>query len=91
MADLVKPGASSQKSCGKIIVKADSVKESNMDVFMRVEGRNLPNSMMCICGANNILFEIYRGSSNGQFLKVYDSNAIPDTVNPVYPPFKITG
>lgn len=71
---LVKPGSSSKR--GSIEVRADSVKESNMDIAMQVSARGLPNSQGCLCGQNNIFFEIYRGSASGQFLKVFDSDPI---------------
>lgn len=62
MGDLL---AGTTASRGKIIVRADAVKESNMDVSLRISARNLPNSVSCMCGSNNIFFEIHRGSLNG--------------------------
>lgn len=62
MGDLL---AGTTTSRGKIIVRADAVKESNMDVSLRISARNLPNSVSCMCGSNNIFFEIHRGSLNG--------------------------
>ena len=91
MADLTLKGSS--KSRGKIIVRADSVKESNWEAALRISARNLPTSVSCLCGSNNIFFEILRGSQNDttQFLKVYDSDPIMNTVSPIYPPFKLMG
>jgi hypothetical protein len=63
MADLTKQGHSSSR--GKIIVRVDSVKESNMDVTMQLSARNLPSNDFCFCTQNNIFFEIYRGSASG--------------------------
>ena len=85
--------ASSQKSRGKIIVRCDSVKESNMDIMMRVSARGLPSNVQFgCCVENNIFFEIYRGSATGdQFFKVYDSDPIAANVNPSYAPLKLTG
>jgi hypothetical protein len=59
---------------------------------MRLAGRNLPNNAGC-CSTNNIFFEIHRGSPQGgnQFYKVYDSDPILDNVNPMFPPFKLSG
>ena len=59
---------------------------------MRISGRNLPSTSHCLCADNNILFEIYRKATTGdQYLKVYDSDPIPQTVDPAYPAFKLTG
>lgn len=75
MAELTKKSES--KSRGKLIVRADPVKESNMEVHLKLGGRNLPSSGGCLCSDNNILFEIYRSSPSGDsFLKVYDSDPI---------------
>jgi hypothetical protein len=60
MSDLLMKGSS--KSRGKLIVRADAVKESNMDVFMKIRAQNLPSTGSCLCANNNILFEIYRSS-----------------------------
>ncbi|TNV80072.1 hypothetical protein FGO68_gene6821 [Halteria grandinella] len=90
IGELQKQGTSSKR--GTIYVRADSVKESNMDVALQVSARNLPSTSSCLCATtNNIFFEIYRGSASGQFLKVYDSDPIAQTVNPVYPSFKLKG
>jgi hypothetical protein len=53
---------------------------------MRIGARGLPSTASCLCSNNNIFFEIYRGSQQdpNQFLKVYDSDPVADTVNPVY-------
>jgi hypothetical protein len=60
---------------------------------MRVGARNLPSNTSCFCANNNILMEIYRQSSenSSSWLKVHESEPIPDTVNPVYPSLKISG
>ena len=63
MSDLSMQGSS--KSRGKLIVRADAVKESNMDVRMKLGARNLPSTGNCLCSNNNILFEIYRSSPAG--------------------------
>jgi len=90
IADLTKKGQS--KSCGKIIVRADPVKESNMEVHLKVGARGLPNSGGCLCSNNNVLFEIYRSTPAGDsFLKVYDSDPIASNLNPSFPALKISG
>lgn len=63
MAELSLPG--SKRSRGKLIVRADSVKESNMEVILKVRGRNLPSSASCLCANNNIFLEIYRNHDMG--------------------------
>jgi hypothetical protein len=61
MADLYKQGA--KNSRGKIIVRADSVKESNWEVLLKIGASNLPNQRFCFCFTNNNpYFEIYRAS-----------------------------
>jgi hypothetical protein len=57
IAELKKPGSTSKR--GQIIIRADSVKESNMDVALQISARNLPNTAGCFCGTNNIFFEIH--------------------------------
>jgi len=90
VADVLVPGKASSR--GKLIVRADSVKESNIDVTMRVGGRNLPNSSSCLCANNNIYLEIYRGSSNGQqWFKVKDFDPIQGNINPVFETFTMKG
>ena len=75
IADLRVPG--NPASQGKIIVRGDSVKESNWDITMKINAIALPTTTTCvICADNNPFFEIYRGSQNdsAQFYKVYDSD-----------------
>jgi hypothetical protein len=51
-----------KKATGRIIVKADSVKDSNWDVSMKISAEGLPNSPKCLfCSNNNPFIEIYRG------------------------------
>ena len=91
MGELFIPGKA-QKSRGKIIVRADSVKESNIEVKMRVGGRNLPSTSACLCSNNNIYLEIYRGTPDGkQWFKVKDFDPIAMNLNPVFPAFSISG
>jgi hypothetical protein len=75
------------KICGLITLKFDPVKESNLEVVMRVGARNLPSTSSCLCANNNILMEIYRQSSenSSSWLKVHEFEPIADTINPVYP------
>lgn len=51
-----------EKSNGKLIVRVDSVKESNWEVHMKIAARALPSTASCCMANNNIFFEIYRGS-----------------------------
>ena len=65
------------ESQGKIIVRGDSVQESNWEVNMKLNAIGLPTTTNCvICADNNPFFEIYRGSlnDNAQFYKVYNSD-----------------
>eukprot|EP00347_Sterkiella_histriomuscorum_P001485 403371854 len=91
VADLKKTNHTSFR--GNIIVRADSVQESNWDVNLRIQGRGLPTMANCLCGQDNIFFEIYRGSLQDPklFLKVYDSDPVSGTVNPIFPAFKLKG
>jgi hypothetical protein len=63
MSEISLPGKA--KSQGKLVVRADSVKESNMEITMRVGARNLPTSASCFCANNHIFLEIYRGNPEG--------------------------
>jgi hypothetical protein len=87
-----KPGSA---STGKLIVKADSVKESNLEILLTVGARNLPSTNSCFCANNHILMEIYRGTSSENnkqtWLKIHETETIADTVHPMYPMIKMTG
>ncbi len=74
-------------------LKFDSVQESNLEVAMRIGARNLISTTSCFCANNNILMELYRQSSDNQasWLKVYETQPRADTVDPVYPNFRISG
>jgi hypothetical protein len=62
MADLTMPGQT--KSRGKIIIRGDSIKESNWEISMKIGARNLPSTTTCLfCSNNNPFFEIYRSSA----------------------------
>jgi hypothetical protein len=59
---------------------------------MTIGGRNLPSTKTMLIDNNNILLEIYRQSSDAlSWLKVHECGPIADTINPVYPPLKISG
>lgn len=58
--DLAHPSKSGSQ--GKIIVKGDSVKESNWEITMKLGATGLPSTGGCLCSDNNPFFEIYRGS-----------------------------
>ena len=91
-ADLLIKG--NTKSRGKLIARVDSVVESNMEVKMKIHAKNLPSNAGCLCGSDNIFFEIHRGSLADPelFLKVYGSDPIPNShANAVYPLVKIKG
>lgn len=84
----------SKVSAGQIIIKADSVKDSNWDISMKVSAEGLPNTPMCFfCSKNNPFFEIYRGQlfDSTNFLKVYDSEVAASTRDPAFNPFKLSG
>jgi hypothetical protein len=82
------------ESQGKIILRGDSVQESNWEVNMKLNAIGLPTTTNCvICADNNPFFEIYRGSlkDNAQFYKVYNSDIAQNTTSPMYPRFSLTG
>ena len=68
---------------GRIIVRSDSVRESNWEANIKILGKQLPSSAGC-CSSDNIGFEIYRNSQQGELLKVYGSDPVPDTSDPTY-------
>lgn len=78
---------------GKIIVRADTVKDSNWEVQMEVNATSLPNNAACFCfDNNNSLLEISRGSQDQtMFFKVFRSEVVHGTRNPMYNAFKIKG
>jgi len=93
MADLALPGKVGI-STGKLIVRGDSVQESNWEMTMKIGAFGLPTTTTCcMCADNNPFFEIHRGSlaDNAQFYKVYDSDVSPATTNPSYAVVKISG
>lgn len=62
VADLVQYG--NDKARGRLIVRADTVKESNWSVNMKLAARNLPNYRVCLfCTHNAPFFEIWRCSN----------------------------
>ena len=66
----------------------DVVKESNYEVYMKLSGYRIPGVISCFCFTNwNVFFEIYRGSHTdpNNFLKVYDSDPIPNNESPTFP------
>lgn len=82
------------KISGQITLKFESVQESDIQIVMKLGGRNLTSTKSCfICSNNNIILEIYRQSSDNKslWLKVHESEPIADNTNPMYPPFTITG
>jgi hypothetical protein len=60
---------------GNIIIKGDSITESNWEVSMKINALDLPSTSSCLCSDNNPFFEIYRGSNkdNQMQYKVYSS------------------
>ena len=82
------------KISGQITLKFESVQESDIQIVMKLGGRNLTSTKSCfICSNNNIILEIYRQSSDNKslWLKVHESEPIADNTNPMYPPLSITG
>jgi hypothetical protein len=74
MADLSHPQKNGSQ--GKLIVKGDSVQESNWEATLKFSATNLPSTTSCLfCSDNNPYFEIYRGNlhDNNNFYKVYSS------------------
>jgi len=92
LADLKKEGKTAIR--GKIIVRADSIKESNWEVTMKVSGINLPNTTLLLCCENNHpCLELYRasGQNQTQFLKVFTSEVVHNSRNPIFNQIKISG
>jgi hypothetical protein len=75
-------------------VRADTVKESNWSVSMKIAARGLPNHRVCLfCSHNAPFYEIWRCSNQDamSFYKVYDSEVIRNTTNPSFSEFKMKG
>jgi Ca2+-dependent lipid-binding protein len=90
IGDVVLPGKTASR--GKLIVRADSVKESNMEITMRVGGLNLPTTASCLCANNNIYLEIYRGTPElTNWFKVKDFDPVVGNLNPVFSTFTCKG
>lgn len=63
IADLMIEGK--PESQGKIIVRGDSVNDSNWEVTLKLNAIGLPTTTTCVfCADNNPFFEIHRGSRN---------------------------
>ena len=57
--------AGKPESQGKIVVRGDSVKESNWEAVIKFNAIGLPATTTCVvCADNNPFFEIYRGSQS---------------------------
>ncbi|CDW84094.1 copine family protein [Stylonychia lemnae] len=90
--DLKIEGVKNSRSC--ISIRAESIKDANWDLTLKLAGKNLPHNTSCIVFPNNQVFlEIYKGSKidSKQKTKVYHSDIALGTNSPVYQPFKLSG
>ena len=90
----LKTKPSDTASSGSIILSVDVVKDSNLEIHLKLAAQNLPGITSCFCmSTTNPFFEIYRGThtDSGKFLKVYDSDPIMNNTNPQFPKFMMRG
>lgn len=92
MAELITYG--NDKPRGKLVIRADTVKESNWTIDLKLGASGLPNNRVCLfCSHNAPFFEIWRCSNQDatSFYKVYDSEIINGSRNPSYREFHMRG
>ncbi|CAK86273.1 unnamed protein product (macronuclear) [Paramecium tetraurelia] len=84
MADLFN---SQKKKSGKIIVKADQVKQCNDEVEITVSGQNLPDTRFWFWHGANPFLRFYRlRKDDTNPVLVYESEFIKDSSNPTWKP-----
>ena len=88
LGELTLPGKSASR--GKLIVRADAIKETNNEIQMKVSCSALPDRGGCFCGGNNPFLTIYRarGGVAGEWLKVHVTEVINGTQTPAWNHFK---
>lgn len=85
---------SKNKTRGKIIVRADSVAQSNNEVVMGMSARLATRSGFC-CNSDNPYVLISRarsanvGDNDSDFIRVFQSSSVPQTHTPIWTPQKI--
>jgi hypothetical protein len=86
--------SSGSSNRGKIIVQAESLQTSNVEIHMQIQGQDLKNKTSG-CGGmceeiHDVCFEIQRPSQNdpNQYNSVYQSEVATGTASPVFSPFK---
>ena len=81
---------------GQIIVKAESLKESNHNIIYQLKCKNIKNTSggcMGLCGvAGKLRYEIRRqigGPSSNHFASAYVSPPVEGTTSPIWQPQRI--
>lgn len=82
-ADLYKEGA--QKASGKIIIRAEPLKQINWDLILKVGTTTVHNNHICLCNVENVL-HVYRPSQSDQKMtvKAHSSETYTGGRNPSY-------
>lgn len=92
IADLKVPGKNAKR--GQIKVLAESVKDSNWEVTLRLKATDLAIPSGCLCGvAANTYLEMSRGSATdkGMWSIFHRSKHEPDSRTPTFGPMKFKG
>jgi hypothetical protein len=94
IGDLFLPSDAS-KSRGKIVVRGDSVAQSNDDIQFRARANLTTSFGGCLCGSNDPYLLIQRARQadtqvrGGDFIRVYQTPRLNNTMAPVFGQHKI--
>lgn len=90
LADLTQPGHSTSR--GKIVIRIDSVNQSNDEVRLKFSARLQPHATFCCEDENNPYFVISRARdplNPTEYVRVFKSQPLKNTANPSFAPAKL--
>ncbi len=76
------------KSNGKLIIKAEKVRENHSTVEMEISGKSLMNTKGWF-GKSNPILKICRMAGDSGFVSVYESERVKKDLNPDWKPFEL--
>ena len=80
---------SSNKNSGKIIIRAEKVKEGNNYMWWQWSGLKIAN-VDGLFGKSDPFLRFYKKAINGDYLLTHESEVIKDNLNPIWAPFDIS-
>ena len=87
LEDLKIPGKNVPR--GKLILRADSLKESNNEVEMKFSASGLPDKATCLCGSNDPFCVISRKIHQQEWVKVHVTDTIRGKTSPSFNRLKL--